>query len=148
MILGFKVLILSMSLICSAFAQEAKLGKLKIDDAYIRSTVPGQSVAGGFMKIDNHGNLDQLISASSPVAAEVQLHEMSMDGSVMKMRQIKEIAVPADGAVELKPGGLHLMLIGVKTPLKVGELVPLKLKFAKAGDVEVSFSVKAVSSGH
>ena len=145
---ALKVLILTMSFICSAFSQEAKLGKLKIEDAYIRSTAPAQSVAGGFMKIDNLGAVDQLISASSPSAVEVQLHEMSMDGNVMKMRQIKEILVPANSSTELKPGGLHLMLIGIKSPLKTGESVPLKLKFTKAGEVEVRLSVKAIGSGH
>ena len=146
--IALKVLILTMSFICSAFSQEAKLGKLKIEGAYIRSTAPAQSVAGGFMKIENLGTVDQLIAASSPSAVEVQLHEMSMDGNIMKMRQIKEILVPAGSSTDLKPGGFHLMLIGIKSPLKVGDSVPLKLKFAKAGEVDVRFSVKAIDSGH
>ena len=73
---------------------------------------------------------------------------MSMDGNIMKMRQIKEILVPAGSSTDLKPGGFHLMLIGIKSPLKVGDSVPLKLKFAKAGEVDVRFSVKAIDSGH
>ena len=120
---------------------------IKIEDAYTRSTVPGQQVAGGFMKIENKGAADQLISASSPVAGEVQLHEMAMEGNVMKMRQVKDIAVPAGGAVELKPGGLHLMFINIKAPLAAGETVPVKLKFAKAGDVEVKMPVNAMGAG-
>ena len=120
---------------------------IKIEDAYTRATVPGQQVAGGFMKIENKGAADQLISASSPVAGEVQLHEMAMDGNVMKMRQVKDIAVPAGGAVELKPGGLHLMFINIKAPLAAGETVPVKLKFAKAGDVEVKMPVNAMGAG-
>ena len=100
------------------------------------------------MKIENLGTVDQLIAASSPSAVEVQLHEMSMDGNIMKMRQIKEILVPAGSSTDLKPGGFHLMLIGIKSPLKVGDSVPLKLKFAKAGEVDVRFSVKAIDSGH
>ena len=120
---------------------------ITIEDAYTRATVPGQQVAGGFMKIENKGAADQLISASSPVAGEVQLHEMAMEGNVMKMRQVKDIAVPAGGAVELKPGGLHLMFINIKAPLAAGETVPVKLKFAKAGDVEVKMPVNAMGSG-
>ena len=120
---------------------------IKIEDAYTRATVPGQQVAGGFMKIENKGVADQLIAASSPVAGEVQLHEMAMDGNVMKMRQVKDIVVPAGGAVELKPGGLHLMFINIKAPLSAGETVPLKLKFAKAGDVEVKMPVNAMGAG-
>jgi copper(I)-binding protein len=103
-------------------------------------------VAGGFMKIENKGAADQLISASSPVSGEVQLHEMAMDGNVMKMRQVKDIPVPAGGAVELKPGGLHLMFMNIKAPLTAGETVPVKLKFAKAGEVEVKMPVNAMGN--
>ena len=127
-------------------AQSASVGSIKIENAYTRSTVPGQQVAGGFMKIENKGGVDQLISASSPVAGEVQLHEMAMEGNVMKMRQVKDIAVPAGGAVELKPGGLHLMFMNIKAPLAAGETVPVKLKFAKAGEVEVKMPVNAMGA--
>ena len=119
---------------------------IKIEDAYTRATVPGQQVAGGFMKIENKGAADQLISASSPVAGEVQLHEMAMDGNIMKMRQVKDIPLPAGGAVELKPGGLHLMFMNIKAPLTAGETVPVKLKFAKAGEVEVKMPVNAMGN--
>jgi len=129
-----------------AQAQSAKVGSVQIENAYTRSTVPGQMAAGGFMKIENKGALDQLISASSPVAGEVQLHEMAMEGNVMKMRQVKEVVVPAGGAVELKPGGMHLMFINIKAPLTAGETVPVKLKFAKAGEVEVKMPVNAMGA--
>ena len=129
-----------------AQAQNAKVGGVQIENAYARATVPGQMAAGGFMKIENKGAADQLISASSPVAGEVQLHEMAMDGNVMKMRQVKDIVVPAGGAVELKPGGLHLMFMNIKAPLSAGETVPVKLKFAKAGEVEVKMPVNAMGN--
>jgi copper(I)-binding protein len=128
----------------SLLAQNALVGPIKVENAYTRATVPGQQVAGGFMKIENKGTADQLVSASSPAAGEVQLHEMSMEGSVMKMRQVKDITVPAGGSVELKPGGLHLMFINIKAPLTAGESVPVKLKFAKAGEVEVKMPVNAM----
>ncbi len=129
-----------------AQAQSAKVGSVQIENAYTRSTVPGQMAAGGFMKIENKGAVDQLTSASSPVAGEVQLHEMAMEGNVMKMRQVKEVVVPAGGAVELKPGGMHLMFINIKAPLTAGEAVPVKLKFAKAGEVEVKMPVNAMGA--
>jgi copper(I)-binding protein len=129
----------------SVMAQNASVGSIKIENAYTRATAPGQQVAGGFLKIENKGAADQLVSASSPVAGEVQLHEMAMDGNVMKMRQIKDIAVPANGAVELKPGGYHLMFMNIKAPLTAGETVPVKLKFAKAGEVEVKLPVNAMA---
>jgi copper(I)-binding protein len=133
-------------MVATAQAQTAKVGSVQIENAYTRATVPGQQVAGGFMKIENKGSADQLVSASSPVASEVQLHEMAMEGNVMRMRQVKEIPVPAGGAVELKPGGLHLMFINIKAPLTAGETVPVKLKFAKAGEVEVKMPVNAMGS--
>ena len=144
--LGSVLIYAVLGLSFTAHAQEAKVGAIKIEDAYTRATVPGQQVAGGFMKIDNKGGTDLLVSASSPIAGEVQLHEMSMEGNVMKMRQVKDIPVPAGGAVELKPGGMHLMFIDIKAPLATGETVPVKLKFAKAGEVEVKMPVNAMGS--
>ncbi|QWD48180.1 copper chaperone PCu(A)C [Polynucleobacter paneuropaeus] len=141
-----------MALVGSAWAQNVSktvtTNAIKIEDAYTRATVPGQQVAGAFMKIENGGTAaDQLVSASSPAAGEVQLHQMSMEGNVMKMGQVKDIVVPANGSVDLKPGGYHIMLMNIKAPLKAGETVPVKLKFAKAGEVEVKLPVNAVGSG-
>ena len=130
----------------SVFAQNPAFTNLKIENAYTRATAPGQQVAGGFLKIDNKGNADQLIGASSPAAGEVQLHEMAMDGNVMKMRQVKDIAVPAGTTVELKPGGYHLMFMNLKGPFVAGQTVPVKLKFAKAGEMELKLPVNAVGS--
>ena len=144
---GWLLSIALMAFAASIQAQEAKVGSIKIENAYVRATAPGQPAAGAFMKIDNSGAADQLLSASSPAAGEVQLHQMSMEGNVMKMGQVKDIAVPANGSVDLKPGGYHIMLMNIKAPLKAGETVPVKLKFAKAGEVEVKLPVNAVGSG-
>lgn len=146
-VLAFGILNSVFILSTAVYAQTAKVGGLQIDNAYTRATAPGQQVAGGFMKIENKGPADQLISASSPAAGEVQLHEMTMEGNIMKMRQLKDIPVPASSAVELKPGGLHLMFMNIKAPLNAGETVPVKLKFAKAGEVEVKFPVNAMGAG-
>ena len=144
---GWLLSIALMAFAASIQAQEAKVGSIKIENAYVRATAPGQPAAGAFMKIDNSGAADQLLSASSPAAGEVQLHQMSMEGNVMKMGQVKDIAVPANVSVDLKPGGYHIMLMNIKAPLKAGETVPVKLKFAKAGEVEVKLPVNAVGSG-
>ena len=144
-------LLVTLSLIVSASAwadHEVKVGSLKIDNPYTRITVAGQKVGGAFMKVENKGAADKLIGATSTVAKEVQLHTMSMDGNVMKMRELKAIDVPANGEVKLAPGGLHLMLIDIKSPLKKGDMVPVKLKFEKAGEVEVKFHVKDERPGH
>jgi len=137
----------SASTLAQNVSQTVTTNAIKVENAYTRATVPGQQVAGGFMKIENKGaSVDQLLSASSPAAGEVQLHEMAMEGNVMKMRQVKDIAVPAGGAVELKPGGLHLMFMGLKGPFAAGETVPVKLKFAKAGELEVKMPVNAMGN--
>jgi periplasmic copper chaperone A len=137
----------SASTLAQNVTQTVTTNAIKVENAYTRATVPGQQVAGGFMKIENKGaSVDQLISASSPAAGEVQLHEMAMEGNVMKMRQVKDIAVPAGGAVELKPGGYHLMFMGLKGPFAAGETVPVKLKFAKAGELEVKLPVNSMGN--
>jgi len=137
----------STSALAQNVSQTVTTNAIKVENAYTRATVPGQQVAGGFMKIENKGaSVDQLLSASSPAAGEVQLHEMAMEGNVMKMRQVKDIAVPAGGTVELKPGGLHLMFMGLKGPFAAGETVPVKLKFAKAGELEVKMPVNAMGN--
>ena len=151
--INLRTLIVSTALMSAiphlSFAQDAKVGSIAVNGAYTRATVAGQAAAGGFMKITSSGAADQLISASSPVSNDVQLHTMKMEGNVMQMREVKQIDVPANGTVDLKPGGLHLMFMNIKAPLKAGDLVPVKLKFAKAGEVEVKMPVNAPGShGH
>ena len=114
---------------------------IKLDQAWARPTVEGQMAGGAFVRIGNGGGADRLLSASSPAATSVELHTMSMEGDVMKMRQVEVIELPAGKAVELKPGGLHLMFMGLKAPLKAGATLPLTLKFEKAGELTVSVPV-------
>jgi len=101
-------------------------------------------VGGGFATIVNTGNTsDRLVSAASPVAAEVQIHHTSLDGGVMRMRQVTEgLEIPANGNVELKPRGLHLMFMQLKSPLEAGASFPVQLQFEKAGSVTVQFKVE------
>ena len=121
-------------------------GKLVIDQPWSRQTAPTQKVGGGFLIITNKGAADdRLIAATSPIAGEVQLHTMSMDGGVMRMRQLKDgIAIPAGESVALKPGGYHLMFMQLKRPLKLGNRFPVTLRFQRQGAVKVSFKVEPV----
>ncbi len=140
----FSTLLLATAFVAgSAIAgdDEVKIGALKIEDAKARATVPAQKMSGGFMKIENKGGADKLLAASSSVSKTMELHTMSMEGNVMKMREIKGIDIPANGKVELKSGGLHLMFIDLKEQLKPGLTIKVKLKFEKAGEVEVPFKV-------
>lgn len=139
----------------SALAHSYKLGTIDIGHPWARPTTPGQPNGGGYLKLANGGAAtDKLLSASSDVAASVELHSMSMEGDVMRMRQVDGIELPAGQTVELKPGGLHIMFNGLKAPLKEGDSFPVKLKFEKAGEVVVDVKVgvpggtKAVEGGH
>ena len=103
-------------------------------------------VGAGYLKLANKGPVDRLVSATSPAAGSVEIHSMSMEGDVMKMRQIDAIELATGQTVELKPGGYHLMLMGLKAPLKVGEKFPLTLKFEKSGEVVVTVNVEEPKS--
>ena len=126
----------------SAVAHSFKLGEIDIGHPYARPTREGQMVGAGYLKLANKGPADRLVSATSPAAGTVEIHSMSMEGDVMKMRQVDAVEIATGQTVELKPGGYHLMLMGLKTPLKVGDQIPLTLKFEKAGEVVVTIKVE------
>ncbi|HEX5373642.1 MAG TPA: copper chaperone PCu(A)C [Aquabacterium sp.] len=112
-----------------ASAASAKAAaRVQVMDAWIRPAVKGQSGTGGFMRLTAVDGAT-LVGFASPVAGTAELHEMKMEGDVMKMRPISALALPAGQAVELKPGGHHLMLMNLKTSLKAGAQVSLTLKF-------------------
>jgi periplasmic copper chaperone A len=127
----------------AAFAHGFKIGDLEIDHPWSKAMNPGAKTGGGFMKITNRGaEADRLIKVSSDVAGLIQVHEMKVDNGMMTMGEIPGGLEIAPGAtVELAPGALHIMFMGVKTPFKEGEKIKAVLTFEKAGDVEVEFSV-------
>lgn len=128
----------------AAAAHGYTAGAIKIGHPYSRPTVPGQPTGAGYMSFDNQGSgADRLVGASAAIATRVEMHTMNMEGDVMRMRQVDTIELPAGTKVELKPAGMHLMLIGLKAPLKAGERVPLTLRFEKAGEVTVELAVDA-----
>ncbi len=137
------------ALALGAHAHSFKVGELSIGHPYARATAPGQPTGGAYLNISNAGAAgDKLVSASADVSKSVELHEMKMEGTVMRMREVTAVDVPAGKAVELKPGGLHIMLMGLKAPLKEGEKFPLKLKFEKAGEVTVTVNVEGAGASH
>jgi copper(I)-binding protein len=137
----------ALMLAASAHAHDYKLGALTVLHPYARFTVPGQTAGGGFLSVENRGAADRLVGAGAPVCDRVELHTMHMEGDVMRMRQVDGIDLPANKTVELAPGGHHLMLMGLKAPLKVGDKFPLKLHFRKAGEVTVEVQVEAPPPG-
>jgi len=128
-----------------ASAAETRIGDLLISGASSRETPIAGGTGPGFMTIRNTGaSDDRLLSASSPAVATVEIHEMSMAGGQMTMRALPDgLPIPAGGQVDLAPGGLHLMLIGVREPLAAGQTLPVELRFEKAGAVTVSLAVSA-----
>ena len=123
---------------------------VKIDNAWARATAPGQKVAAAFANLTADSDM-RLVRAESPVAETVELHTMAMENGVMIMRQVPAIDLPKGRMVSLKPGGLHIMLIGLKTPLKAGEKIPLRLLLAgerKETVLDIQAEVRAMAPGH
>ena len=126
----------------TAAAHSFKVGNITIGHPYARPSIPGQQVGGGYLKLVNGGAADRLVSAATPAAASVEIHSMTMDGDVMRMHPVDAIELPSGATVKLQPGGYHLMLMGLKAPLKAGDRIPLTLKFEKAGKVVVTVNVE------
>ena len=116
----------------------------------MRGTVEGQKATGAFMELKSAEGA-ALVGAASPVAGIVEIHEMRMDGNTMRMRAVDKLELPAGRAVELKPGGYHVMLMDLKAPLKKGDTVPITLKVrtksGQAQDLEVKAEVRDLTAG-
>ena len=127
-------------------AQEYKVGSLVIDHPWTRATPKSANVAGGYVKITNTGNTpDRLTGGSADVSRKFEVHEMSMNGGVMKMRELKDgLEIPPGATVELKPGSYHIMMMNLSRPLAKGDKVKGSLTFEKAGKVDVEYAVEAI----
>jgi copper(I)-binding protein len=123
-------------------------GPITITQSWARATPPGAQTGAAYLTIVNHGTEpDALIGGSTPVADKVEFHQSTMDNGIMKMRQATNgVSIPAGGTVELKPDGYHVMLIGLKAPLRSGTMLPVTLRFAKAGSIEVVFAVEPIGA--
>ena len=131
-----------------ALADEIKAGDLVITQAWSRATPGGAKVAGGYLTIQNKGSAaDRLIGGSADVADKVQVHEMATTNGVMTMRRLdKGLSIEPGKTVKFAPGGYHLMLLDLKSPLKQGDQVPVTLEFEKAGKVMLTFDVQGVGA--
>jgi periplasmic copper chaperone A len=131
-----------------AHAGDITAGGLKISAAWARATPKGAPVGGGYLTITNNGTSpDRLIGGSSDTSARFEVHNMTMDNGVMKMRPVDAgIEIKPGQTVELKPGGYHVMFVGLKKPFEQGDHVKAILKFEKAGDVPVDFAVEGIGA--
>ena len=127
------------------FAQD-----VQVENPWVRGTVPGQKATGAFMVLNSKQG-GALVSVASPAAGVVEIHEMAMEGNVMKMRAIPKLDLPAGKNVELKPGGYHVMLMDLKQQLKKGDTVPVTLRIEgkdkKVATVEVKAEVRDLAAG-
>jgi copper(I)-binding protein len=122
----------------------ARAGELAVVDAWARATPPGAGVAAAYLTIDNSaGVADRLLGASSEAAGRVEVHETRREGDVMRMRKVEPLDVAAGERVVFGPGGLHVMLMDLRAPLKQGDKLPLVLRFEGAGEVQVEAEVLA-----
>ncbi len=132
----------------SVHGHDYAIQKLHIGHPYARATPPGATTAGAYLSIENKGTTaDRLLRVVSPIAGLGELHSMSMDGSVMRMRAVPSIEIPAGATVKFAPGGLHVMLQDLKRPLKQGDRVPVILTFERAGEAKVELSVTDMAGG-
>jgi copper(I)-binding protein len=131
-----------------ALAEEFKTGGISIAQPWSRATPGGATVGAGYLTITNGGDAaDRLVSATAEVAGRAEIHQMSMTGGVMKMRPVPEgVELPANGTVALAPASYHLMLLGLKRPLKAGDTFAGTLTFERAGTVDVTFVVEAMGA--
>ena len=132
--------------LCAWFATAAWAADLDVKSAWARGTVPAQQVSGAFMELTSKAGA-VLVGVTTPVAEEAEVHEMRLEGGVMKMRAAPRLDLPAGQTVSLKPGGYHIMLIGLKQQLKAGESIPLTLKIERKDKKIDSVEVKAEVRG-
>jgi copper(I)-binding protein len=125
-------------------SQQRSASPLAAEHAWARQPAPSRDVTAVYVTLINTtAEPQRIVSGISSLARTVELHEMAMEGSMMRMRRIKEIAVPPQGRVELKPGGLHVMLFGLRQPLKVGDRLPVTLTLSSGATVSVDAEVRA-----
>ena len=129
----------------SGMAGSARAADIAVEAPFARASAGTAGAGAAYMTLKSAEASADRLSASTPAAERAELHTHVMEGDVMGMREVDSIEIPAGGTVELKPGGLHIMLIGLKAPLKEGESIPLTLSFAKAGPVTVTVPVKSPS---
>lgn len=139
---------MALSALAFAAISHAQTTGIEVKDAWVRTSVQGQKATGAFMNITAKDGA-KLVGVSSPVAGLGEVHEMKMEGDVMKMRAITALDLPAGKTVALKPGGFHVMLMDLKTPLKKDSTIPLTLRFRDAQgkestlDLQVNVSTQA-----
>ena len=143
---GRTAIALAALLLVSCAPKRTDPPQISISGAWSRATVAGQSTAAVYLTIANKGGGDdKLLNASTPIG-QATLHSSTMDGGVMRMRPLESLDIPAQSTVQLKPGGTHIMVTGVKQPLIAGSSFPLALHFERSGNRTVTVSVRPATA--
>jgi len=145
-VLRLFICLVSFTIMGTVQATEIKVGKIEIIDPYIRALPAGAPVTSGYLELHNEGHdADHLLSVQSKHASRIEIHEMRMEGEVMRMRLLPEgLELPEGKAISLKPGGYHLMIFNPTNPLLPGKVFPIELQFAKAGTIRVDFEIRNI----
>jgi periplasmic copper chaperone A len=147
MVIRARLLVAMATALVACQASAPRPAAVEVRDAWARATAPGQETGGVFLSLRNDGGeADRLLGGSTPAARSVEIHAMTMKGDVMRMRRQADVEIAANGAVELKPGGTHLMLMNLTSPLVAGTRFPLALRFAKSGGRQVQVKVLPIGS--
>jgi len=129
------------------YAQTSIQSAIDVDRPWARATPAGAKTAAAYMTLINKGDTaDRLVVATTPVADKIQFHSVSEDNGVSRMREMHSIEIASGARVIFSPGGMHIMLVGLKKPLKEGEPISMTLTFEKAGKVDVSIPVAKVGA--
>lgn len=147
-IVSLVAMTLAVLLARSVQAEDFTAGNLKVSTPWVRATPNGAAVGGGYMTITNTGSTpDRLVGGSSDASARFEIHTMSIDNGVMKMRPMENgVEIKPGQTVEFSPGGYHVMFVGLKKPFEQGQHVTALLKFEKAGNVAVNFTIESMGA--
>jgi hypothetical protein len=136
---------LSLALAGAAHAQTVKASALTLSDLQLRATPAGLPTSAAYLTVENHGrSSDKLVGIDCGCAASAMMHRTQTNNGVSSMSMVGEVEIPAGGKVQFKPDGLHVMLVGLKGPLKAGRIQAMTLRFQKAGKVKAPFRVVEV----
>jgi periplasmic copper chaperone A len=132
-----------------AWPHSHEKGDIQVRHAWSRATPPGAQIGVGYMEIRNRGTQpDRLVSASTDIAKRVEMHVTTREGEVTRMRQVESFEIPARERFVLRPGASHLMLVELARPLKQGERVAMKLRFERAGEMQIEVEVQELGARH
>ncbi len=143
------VLLLGLYLGGEAHAQSASATAVVVQQPWARATPKGAKTGAAYMTLKNNGaSVDRLMSATTPVADQVQFHKETEDNGVSRMREVRNVELAPGDKIVFKPGEMHMMLVGLKQPLIEGETLPLTLRFEKAGNIDVTLPIEKVGAMH